>query len=52
MFNKELWQEQISAQGGRFKDWLVSRANREAPYVAYGGMLAATLWPAIEAVAD
>jgi len=52
MFNKETWQQQLSAQTGHFKQWLAQRANRDAPYIAYGGVLAATLWPAIEAAAQ
>ena len=49
MFDKPTWQQQISAQRGRFTEWLGRRANRDASYLAYGGVLAATLWPAIEA---
>lgn len=53
MFNREIWQKQFNTQSGRFfKAWLARRANRDAPYVAYGGVLAATLWPAIEAAAQ
>ncbi|MEW5961612.1 MAG: hypothetical protein AB1801_28165, partial [Chloroflexota bacterium] len=52
MFNRQLWQEQISGQGERFKEWLARRVRRDAPYLAYGGALAATLWPAIEAAAQ
>lgn len=52
MFDKKTWQEQISDQSQRFKAWLARRANRDAPYVAYGGVLAATLWPAIEVAAQ
>ena len=45
--NKTTWQQQLQNRAGQFKAWLADRANRDTPYLVYGGLMASTLWPVI-----
>ncbi|MCB0212614.1 MAG: SUMF1/EgtB/PvdO family nonheme iron enzyme [Anaerolineae bacterium] len=48
--DKQTWQQQLQNRAEQFKAWLADRADRDAPYVVYGGLMASTLWPLIDMV--
>jgi hypothetical protein len=42
-FNREIWQEQVTAKLRHFGDWLVQRRQIDLPYLAYGAVAGLTL---------
>lgn len=48
-FTLDTWKEKAAERLHNIGDWLERRKNQDGPYLLYGALCGASLWPLVEA---